>query len=222
MEPAKQTARLFMRTKVMDMRTLEAASGQRSRRSLFRDLVSLSYFSSYSHSGRYYTLATIPEFDEHGLWRFQDVGFSRVGTLKNTVAHQVGEADAGCTHGELEALLHLRVHDTLLKLVRAKRIRRERVAGAYLYLSADPNRGAQQLALRRQRLLQDDQAPTYPARETVLLVLVEALQASEGLAPAAVVAGRLLARGEVVTTEQVALVYAQYGLQPGKKTAAPP
>ncbi len=53
MEPAKQTARLFKRTKVMDMRTLEAAAGQRSRRSLFRDLVRLGYFSSYSHSGRY-------------------------------------------------------------------------------------------------------------------------------------------------------------------------
>lgn len=222
MEPAKQTARLFKRTKVMDMRTLEEASGQRSRRSLFRDLVRLSYFSSYSHSGRFYTLASIPEFDKYGLWRFQGVGFSRFGTLKNTIAHRVEETDMGCTHGELEALLHLRVHDTLLKLVRARAVRREEFDSTYLYLSTDPARGAEQLARRQLQAVQDAHASRLPARETVLLVLVEALHASEGLAPASVVSKRLVACGEGVTAEQVERIYAHFGLEPGKKTAPPP
>jgi len=219
----KALRRLFRRRQVADLDDLFEALDTRSRMSVFRRLTDVGYLSSYSHRGRYYTLADIPDFDEDGLWRYQAIGFSRFGTIKETVARRVEEVEAGSTHSELEALLRIKVHDTLLELVQAGRIRRERAGGAYLYVSADPERGAQQLALRHQLLLlQDAQAPKLPAREVVLLVLVEALHASEGLASASIVARRLLARGEVVTPEQVALVYAHFGLAPGKKTAAPP
>lgn len=213
---------LFGKCPVADLELLCETLETRSRMSVFRRLREVGYFSSYSHSGRYYTLASIAEFDEHGLWRFQDAGFSRFGTLKSTLAHRVEETDAGCTHAELEALLRIPVYNTLLKLVRAGEVRREALDRAYLYLSVDPERGAQQLALRRRQVSQDAQAAPSPSRETVLLVLVEALHASEGLAPASVVAKRLVARGEGVTTEQVAQIYAHFGLEAGKKTAVPP
>jgi hypothetical protein len=55
------------------------------------------------------------------------------------------------------------------------------------------------------------------ATEVVIAVLAEALQASEGLAVPAVAAARLAARGMSVTDEQVEQVYAQHGLEAGKK-----
>ena len=221
-ESTKALRRLFQGRQVADLDELCEVLDTRSRMSVFRRLRDLGYLSSYSHRGRYYTLAHIPDFDQDGLWRYHAIGFSRFGTIKETIARRVEEAEAGATHSELEALLRLKVYDALLELVQAGRLCRERVGATYLYLSSEPDRGARQLALRRQQLARDAQSPARPAQEAVLLVLVEALHASEGLPAAAVVARRLVARGEVVTTEQVARVYAHFGLQPGKKTAAPP
>ena len=218
---AKQTAQLFRRTKVMDIQALRQASQGRSRRSLFRDLVRLGYFSSYSHAGRYYTLANIPEFDEYGLWRYEAIGFSQRGTLRATVAWRVDEAEAGCTHAELEALLRLEVHNTLLGLVRAGAICREQVAGIYLYVSIDKECAVRQLDVRRKQIVAAERVPKLPPDEIVLLVLVEVLHASEGLPASPIVAARLAARGEEIAPEQVERVYNHFRLEPGKKTAEP-
>jgi hypothetical protein len=219
---AKAIRRLFRGRLVADLDDLFEALDTHSRMSVFRRLRDVGYLSSYTHRGRYYTLADIPTFDEYGLWRYQAIGFSRLGTIKATIAQRVEEAEAGCTHRELEALLQIQVYDTLLELVRTGRVRREPIDGLYLYLSTDPDRGSRQLAMRRQQVAQVAQVPTLPPRETVLLVLVEALHASEGLAPDSVVARRLVARGSDVSADQVAHVYAHFGLEPGKKTAVPP
>ena len=60
---APQISALFRKTPVMLMSDLERAVRGRSRRSLFRDLTSLGYLSSYTHTGRYYTLGSVPDFD---------------------------------------------------------------------------------------------------------------------------------------------------------------
>jgi hypothetical protein len=51
--------------------SFKKATHGRSRRSLFRDLASLGYLTSFTHAGRYYTLADIPQFDERGLWFYK-------------------------------------------------------------------------------------------------------------------------------------------------------
>ena len=53
---------------------------------VFRKLRQLSYLSSYSHRGKYYTLAEIARFDQLGLWSHHGALFSRHGTLLNTCA----------------------------------------------------------------------------------------------------------------------------------------
>jgi len=70
------------------------------------------YLSSYSHTGRYYTIRDIPVFDADGLWRHQGIGFSRHGSLKSTAEHMVLEAEAGRTHNEL----HVRLQDWIVVL----------------------------------------------------------------------------------------------------------
>ena len=57
--------------------------------SVFRRLRELGYLSSYTHNGRYYTLAGVPDFDENGLWFHRGIGFSQVGTLKETAAQRL-------------------------------------------------------------------------------------------------------------------------------------
>ena len=111
--PEAAVARLVRVRRIVDIAALQASTGGRSRRSLFRDLKRLGYLSSFTHAGRYYTLEEIPQFDLDGLWFHEGVGFSRLGTLKETVGQLVREAPAGKTHGELRALLRVRVHNTL-------------------------------------------------------------------------------------------------------------
>ena len=179
----------------------------------------IGYLSSYTHSGRYYTLADIPTFDRNDLWRCQAIGFSRFGTLKATLAHRVESADTGCTHAELEALLGLRVYNTLLRLTRAKEVSRELIGGTYLYLSSDQARASQQLVARRQRASPAVPLDQLPAEEVVLRVLVEVVHASSRLPTPSVVAARLSARGEEVAIAQIVRIYEHFQLRPGKKTA---
>jgi hypothetical protein len=35
---------------------------------VFRKLKQIEYLASYTHPGRFYTLAEIAHFDDHGLW----------------------------------------------------------------------------------------------------------------------------------------------------------
>jgi len=219
--PEPQLRSLFQKTRAMDMPSIETAMGGRSMRSLYRDLSALGYLSSFTHKGRFYTLAGIPDFDEHGLWFHQGIGFSRAGTLKDTVAVLVEAAEAGRTHPELEAQVRVRVYNTLLLLVEEARLARERIDRHYLYVSAEAGRRAEQVARRHALLAEVAPALALPT-ELVIAVLVEALQASEGLPPAAVVAARLAARGEAATHEQVRRVYDEFLLVPGKKTVEPP
>jgi hypothetical protein len=215
---AKVLRNLFHRTLVADIGDLFRILETQSRMSVFRRLNEVGYRSSYTHSGRYYTLTDIPRFNERGLWFRQDVGFSQAGTLKATLVALVDSEPLGCTHEELEGLLHLRVHNTLLDLVREKRVVREPFEGAYLYVSPSPGLATAQKE-KRQEALKGRRAPASLSTTTVIEVLAEALQAGRVRVSAALVAARLQARGLRVAVEQVTEVLARYGVETGKKTA---
>jgi hypothetical protein len=194
---------------------------KRSGRTVFRALERLGYHSSYSHAGRYYTLRGIPQFDAHGVWFCRDVRFSRHGTLRATVEALVKQATAGFTHEELQALLALRVQDTLRSLVKAGRLGRERVQARYVYSDTAPQSAAAQLEQRRQQLAPPPQ-PTEPTPlqtpldlARVVDVLVAVIHAPKDDARG--IAARLKARGLDVSTEQVEAVLTRYGVV--KKTA---
>ena len=220
-ESLQRLQRMFRREKVLDMRTLGDRFPSRSRRSLFRDLAGLGCRTSYSHAGRFYTLADLADFDELGLWFFRDIGFSRAGTLKQTVAIQVEEAPDGRTHAELRHVLGVRVHNPLLGLVREGWIARERFQGRHLYVSADAERAAQQRERRSEVVRVVTEALRAPTAEEIIEILVEALRAAPQVPEAALVAKRLAARGVRVEGRHVQQVFEAHGLQPEKKTARP-
>jgi hypothetical protein len=191
----------------------------RSRMSVFRRLKAIGYRSSFNHAGRYYTLVDVPRFDQWGLWFHRNVGFSRTGTLKATVVELVEGSTTGMTPKELLAVLKLplanTLYNTLHELRQGARIRRQALAGYHIYLSADPGRADEQLLKRRQRTSME--MPV--SDETLIAVLVEALQSVEVLAAPSVLASRLAARGVVVTVVQVEKIFTRYGLESEKKTA---
>ena len=95
-----------------------AALGPRaSRRTAFRKLKDLGARTSYSHRGSYYTVDALADFDEHGLWSFAGVRFSRAGTLIATAESFVNRAEAGHFVDELDNLLAVGTQNPLRKLL---------------------------------------------------------------------------------------------------------
>jgi len=211
--------RFFRKHYVAEISELFRLLETRSRMSVFRRLKAMGYRSSFNHAGRYYTLTNVPQFDQWGLWFHRNVGFSCAGTLKATVVELVGSSVTGMTPKELLALLKLSVantlYNTLHELRQGARIRRQELAGCHLYLSTDPVRADKQLLKRRQELSPDVQV----SDETVIAVLVEALQSTQVLVAPSVLASRLTARGVVVSAVQVEQIFTRHGLEPKKKTA---
>lgn len=200
--------RLLARRPVADLAQLRRALGTDSRMTVFRRLSALGYLSSYTHTGRYYTLASVPTFDADGLWRFEGIGFSRDGTLKATVHRLVETSAAGRTQHELQLRLGARVHNPLLDLVESRRLRRDSLAGEYVYLAAGRARARAQIARRLAR----PAAALAPAIE--IEVLLEIIHGVRVPPPqAAQLAVRLAARGIVVGVADVAAVLERYGLK---------
>ena len=213
--------KLVRRVLVVDMEALYQALDTRSRMSVFRRLRECGYRTSFTHAGRYYTLEDIPVFDDQGLWFYRDIGFSRAGTLKQTVAEQVEHVPDGWIHDELQRLLRVRVHNTLLGLVREGRIGRERVGRVYLYVSGDPERAAQQVKERQELSALMAKMLRVPTDEEVVEVLAEALRTAPAIPAPDEVARGLVARGIRLEPHHVQMVYEEHGLVPGKKTARP-
>ncbi len=218
----EQVRRILMRKRVADQETLKRATDGRNRRSLFRDLAKLDHFSSYTHAGRFYTLPGIPEFDEHGLWFHKEIGFSQAGTLKDTVALLVKRSHAGYFHRELEGIVRVGVHNTLLDLCRSSLIQRQSLGPRrYLYLNADSEHAAQQLQ-QRKAILADGPIPQPPIHVgsigAIIAILVETIHASKKLPSVAEVTRRLALRNVCVVADQVEQIWSHYGIHKQKKT----
>ena len=157
---------LLSKRKIATMPELMAALGTDARRTVFRKLKELRYRTSYSHRGGYYTLDDIVEFDELGLWAYQDVWFSTQGTLLSTAEATVERAKLGYFVEELDNVLHVGTKDALRKLAHDARLAREEVAGRFLYCAADAERRRRQLVGRRALLAEPGVMEALP--ETVL------------------------------------------------------
>lgn len=219
-DSAKALKRLFGRFPVADLETLSRTLDTKSRMSVFRRLKDFGYFSSYTHAGRFYTVAYIPQFDAYGLWIHQGIGFSREGTLKATILKLVETAPSGFTHTELSHLLRVKVHNALLSLVREGHIRREHIEQAYLYISTDPGEADGQISQRRMKLAESDKGVDILPVTTVIEVLIETIHTGKFRVAPKLISKQLAARGCSVTTRQIEHIFDQYGIDTLKKTAA--
>lgn len=146
---AEKLAKLLRKRKVATIAELKSALGTTVDVTVTRKLKELGYRTSYSHGGSYYTLDEIAEFDELGLWTCRDVRFSIHGTLVSTLEWFVENSEAGYFASELESMLDVSVKETLLYLVKKRRISREKISGLFLYCSRDSASKKQQVLTRK-------------------------------------------------------------------------
>ena len=143
---ADDLERFLMSHVVATMLEIQNFLGTPVYKTVSRKLKQLSYRSSYSHGGRYYTLEKIAGFDHRGLWSHNHVRFSRRGTLMSTLQHFANESHSGYFADELRQLLGVSVKESLLRLIAKRRDSRKKVAHRYLYCSP-------QSAIRKQQMV---------------------------------------------------------------------
>jgi len=207
----------FRKNQIATLPELFAVLHTKSRMSVFRRLRDLNYLSSYTHTGRYYTIPTVIHFDDNNLWFSEGVGFSKVGNLKETIKQFITQSVAGKTHDELEAQLNVRVHNTLLDLVRAEKIVRKSIQSVYLYLSIDIQFAESQLAQRNRLPSRDKQ--NVLSDWLIIEVLIEIIRCHQPSVDFERIATTLSDRGVIITALQVEQILDQMGV---KKTLGYP
>ncbi len=210
---------LFASETVVDLPRIQVALGGASAMTAFRYLRQIPYRRSYNHNGRYYCLhEPSPRYDRLGLWSVGDVHFSVDGSLGKTVRRLVYEMEAGATHRELQERVRVRVHNTLLTLLRRGEIERERLAQLYVYLHRDAAIREVQIQ-RRGALLNAAETlrvGTEVPDEIVIEVLLTLLHHPG--AKAGEVVGYLRGHSPPISMAQVDAVFARYDLESiGKK-----
>jgi len=91
--------------KIMTIDELKSTLTTQCRMTVFRKLSMLGYISSYSHSGKYYSLKRIARYNKYGIWSFKSALFSKNGTLKKTIENLIGSSTQGYTASELNSIV---------------------------------------------------------------------------------------------------------------------
>lgn len=141
---------LFKKRKIATISELKEALGTNCSMTVFRKLRELEYITSCSHSGKFYSLNRIAEFDQLGLWIFNSVLFSYYGTLGETLKALIEKSNAGYTAVELEGILGVKPNGPLVELIGKEKIKREKVFSRYIYFSKNIAIKTQQELVRKE------------------------------------------------------------------------
>lgn len=194
-----------------------AAQLQLSLKTVQRALAKVGYYTSLNHNSTFLTLQDIPQFDEFGLWNYQQICFSRLGNLPQTLVQLVEQAAQGWTLQQLEEKVGTRVHNHVSQLLRQGRLGQFRLGRQAVYTSADARRQQQQQQARqRARRPEGDppRGPTVPPgleAVTVIRVLVRRLQTPA--ASVASLAHALQRQGVAVRAPQIRALFDFYQLK---------
>lgn len=213
--PTQRLVSLFTKQPCWTIQPLAGAM-QYSIPSVRRFLSRVGYYSSFTHNGRWYTLRSIPRFAADGLWFYRDIGFSRVGSLTNTLTDLISRSPAGMSAEMLGAKLRCRCHSVLVHLYRHGRLQRAKFGRAYIYFAVDPHTAA----LQQQTLARQHRPPPQLPAEIAVALLVEFIRRPESSFEQL---AAKIARSQNVTIDvaQIEGFFDQHGLKKNMPTVAP-
>jgi hypothetical protein len=184
--------------------------------SVRRFLTETGYYSSFTHNGGWYTLRSIPRFGRDGLWFYNNIGFSRAGSLTKTLIDLITRSPAGLNAEQLGERLSCRCHSVLVHLYRQGRLQREKQGRSYLYFAAELQTAASQhQALSRQHL----QTTQLPAEIAVLLLVEFIRNPKSTFDQLAKKIGH--SKNLTINVAQVERFFEQHGLKKTSQTGAP-
>lgn len=128
------TNELFNKEKCLTIKDISQVL-EYSDRSVQRLLKKLGYYSSFTHNGKWYTLEHIPEFDENGIWFYQDIGFSIRRNLTATIVYLVENSVKGLTASDLSSILSSSCPPILNKMHQDRKVNRVKISRGFVYIS---------------------------------------------------------------------------------------
>jgi hypothetical protein len=214
-QPAHQLLPLFEKHKCWRIAELAKTLGY-AVISIRRFLKQIGYFRSYTHNGQWYTLQSEPLFNRDGLWSYEEIGFSRRGSLTETIRSLINKSPSGLSAGELGAKLHHPCDAVVSTMYQDEQLDRVREGRVFRYLSR------QARINRRQRVVLENRQPVETSAplstQVAVWVLVEFIRqpqlSFEQLATQVQEHRRL-----AVSAESIGAFFEQQGL---KKTADTP
>ncbi len=205
--------KLLQSKTVMSLKQIRHEIPDRPRSSLFRDLKKIELLTSYSHAGQYHALKSMVKFNPNGLWFYEQVSFSKYGTLKNTLLETISNSPAGMTHKELKILLRIQVQNSLTHLIKNQLLQRRLLSEKiFVYLSNDDLQ-AQEQWQKRLELNKNALSVTLPAETIIIDILLEIIRGNERIIDEEELGSRLKQRGVHIQQQQLIFVLTYYDIK---------
>ncbi len=205
--------KLLQSDTVLSLKRLRLEFNSRSRSSFFRDLKKLNLITSYTHAGQYHAFSITANYNEYGLWFYDDIGFSKYGTLKSTLIHIISNEEIGMTHKELKNKLRAKVQNTLTTLVNEKLIGRKLLSNRnYLYLNSNKETSKVQLE-KRLNIGKEVVDIVLPSESVTIEILVEVIRINNCIIGEKQIGSLLRKRGIIVDNVIIGNVFGYYDIK---------
>ena len=185
---------------------------QCSQITVHRRLKEWNALTSYNKNGRYYTIRTIPNFDKNGIWQYQDIYFSRYGTLKKTVIALASKSREGMNHAELQEIIGLNPKCFMARFKELPGIKKERYKKYIIYYSGNSE---EYEAQKRKRFPPEPTVGKLPSDAQAIIILVELIH-HPGMSASELTTG-LQRKGHTIKTGDIAALFKKHGITKKKQ-----
>jgi hypothetical protein len=205
--------KLLQSKKIMSLKQIRHEIPDRPRSSLFRDLKQVELLTSYSHAGQHHALKSMVKFNPNGLWFYEQIAFSKYGTLKNTLVQIITNSPAGMTHKELKTLLRIQVQNPLTHLIKNVLLQRRLLSDqVFVYLSHNDSQ-AQEQWQKRLELNEKALGMALPSETIIIDILLEIIRGNERIINEEELNSRLKQRGVNIQQQQLIYVLTYYDIK---------
>ncbi len=104
---------------------------------------------SYDHNGRYFSLDKLAEFNSYGIWKINNIHFSKFGNLKNTLVAIINNSTQGMDASQIRDVLGVDTRSFLSQYKDVSGVKREKLSGNYVYFSSDQEKFPEQISKRK-------------------------------------------------------------------------
>jgi hypothetical protein len=185
-----------------------------SVRTAWRRLHQWNAYTSYNHNAKYHTLSTIPRFDKYGIWRHNDIYFSKYGNLTKTIVHLVDESQDGIEARRLCSILGVSARSLYTHFRGIKEIVPQRIGRTLFFFSSQIDVYSRQIAQRTSTISENQSQ--QPRSTDAVLILVDRIKHPDDSIEHS--ARRLQLQSPAITPEAIHALLAKFGIE--KKTTA--
>jgi len=184
-----------------------------SIRTAWRRMHEWNACTSYNHNAKYHAFATVAQFDNNGIWRYNDICFSRYGNLTQTISRLVGESQEGIDAPKLCSILGVSAKSLYTHFRGIKEIVSQRIGRTLVFFSSQSDIRARQMAARSRLALAT--RSVMPCSTDAVIILVDRIKHPDDSIEQC--ARRLQKQHSAITPEAIHTLLAKYGIV--KKTA---